>query len=251
MGLFERISLNARANLNEALRKAEDPEKILEQSIIDMQEELVQLRQAVARAIAAQEQTQQQYNEAQKWAARIQMVFYRPQGDGNLAKEALVRAKANADTLKTTLDQQKAQVKTLNRNLIALESKISEAKQQQDRLKARVQAAKAQEQLQNAVGRLNTSNAMSIFERMEEKGLELESRSLVTVELTGNNLEEQFARLESRNDVDDELAAMKAQLTGSSTTQVQLPSANPTTTFKSNSAIDKELEDLKKQLDNL
>ena len=59
MGLFERISLNARANLNEALRKAEDPEKILEQSIIDMQEDLVQLRQAVTRSIAAQKRTQQ------------------------------------------------------------------------------------------------------------------------------------------------------------------------------------------------
>ncbi len=251
MGLFERISLNARANLNDALSKARDPEKILEQSIIDMQEGVVQLRQEVARAIAAQEQTQQQYKEAQTWAARAQLVFYRPLDDGNLAKEALVRTKANADTLKTTLDQQKAQVETLNRNLIALETKISEAKQQQDRLKARAQAAKANEQLQNTVGRLGTSSAMGAFERMEEKVLELEARSQVTVELTGNNLEEQFAMLESGNDVDDELAALKAQMTGSYTTQVQLPLANPNTTSKSNSAGDNELEGLKKQLDNL
>jgi phage shock protein A len=88
---------------------------------------------------------------------------------------------------------------------------------------------------------------------MEEKVLELEARSTAAAELTGNDLENQFARLESGSDVDDELAAMKAQLTGSSTTQAQLPAANPTTssTPKSNSAVDNELEDLKKQLDNL
>ncbi|MBD2744263.1 PspA/IM30 family protein [Coleofasciculus sp. FACHB-1120] len=315
MGLFERISLNARANLNDALSKAQDPEGILEQSIIDMQEGVVQLRQAVARAIAAQEQTQEQYNQAQKWAARAQMVLYRPLDDENLFQEALVRTKANTDTLKTTLDQQKAQVETLNRNLIALENKISEAKQQQDRLKARAQAAKANEQLQNTVGCLGTSSPMGAFERMEEKVLELEARSQVvtqqtpssvqtrllklegelkamkaqlliqqtaivnsltlnstaleevrdmlqevrsqsrtelatkdflsqpTQELVSHSLEEQFATLESGNDVDDELAALKAQITGSFTTQVQLPSAHPNTTSTSNSAVDNELED--------
>ncbi|MBD1931066.1 PspA/IM30 family protein [Trichocoleus sp. FACHB-69] len=327
MGLFERISLNARANLNEALRKAEDPEKILEQSIIDMQEELVQLRQAVARAIATQKRTQKQYNQAQteanNWQQRAHLAIQK--GDENLAREALVRKKTHAETaatLKTTLDQQKAQVENLKRNLIALENKISEAKQQQDRLKARAQAAKANEQLQNTVGRLGTSSAMGAFERMEEKVLELEARSQVvtqqtpssvetrllklegelkamkaqlliqqtaivnsltlnstaleevrdmlqevrsqsrmelatkdflsqpTQELVSHNLEEQFAMLDG-NDVDDEWEALKAQITGSFTTQVQLPPANPNTTFKSNSAVDNELEDLKKQLDNL
>ena len=72
-----------------------------------------------------------------------------------------------------------------------------------------------------------------------------------TQELVSHNLEEQFAMLESGNDVDDELAALKAQMTGSFTTQVQLPPANPNSTSKSNSAGDNELEDLKKQLDNL
>ena len=71
-----------------------------------------------------------------------------------------------------------------------------------------------------------------------------------TQELVSHNLEEQFAMLDG-NDVDDELAALTAQMTGSYTTQVQLPLANPNTTSKSNSAGDNELEDLKKQLDNL
>ncbi|MBD1902729.1 PspA/IM30 family protein [Trichocoleus sp. DQ-A3] len=256
MGLFDRISRVVRANLNDVVSKAEDPEKILEQSIIDMQEDLVQLRQAVARSIASQKRTQQQYNQAQteanNWQQRAQLALQK--GDENLAKEALIRKKTNAETaatLKASLDQQTTQVDTLKRNLIAVESKISEAKTKKDMLKARAQAAKAQEQLQGAVGRLNTNNSMAAFERMEEKVLELEARSTAAAELTGNDLENQFARLESGSDVDDELAAMKAQLTGSSTTQAQLPAANPTTSSKSNSAVDNELEDLKKQLDNL
>jgi phage shock protein A len=261
MGLFDRISRVVRANLNDVVSKAEDPEKILEQSIIDMQEDLVQLRQAVARSIASQKRTQQQYNQAQteanNWQQRAQLALQK--GDENLAKEALIRKKTNAETaatLKASLDQQTTQVDTLKRNLIAVESKISEAKTKKDMLKARAQAAKAQEQLQGAVGRLNTNNSMAAFERMEEKVLELEARSTAAAELTGNDLENQFARLESGNDVDDELAAMKAQMSlgpATSPNQAQLPAANPTTpsTSKSNSAVDNELEDLKKQLDNL
>ena len=256
MGLFDRISRVVRANLNDVVSKAEDPEKILEQSIIDMQEDLVQLRQAVARSIAGQKRTHQQFNQAQteanNWQQRAQLAIQK--GDENLAREALVRKKTyteTAATLKPSLEQQTTQVDALKRNLIALESKISEAKTKKDMLKARAQAAKANEQLQNTVGRLGTSSAMGAFERMEEKVMELEARSTAAQELTGNALEEQFAMLESGNDVDDELAALKAQMTGSFTTQVQLPPANPNTTSKSNSAGDNELEDLKKQLDNL
>lgn len=260
MGLFDRIGRVVRANLNDVVSKAEDPEKILEQSIIDMQEDLVQLRQAVARAIAAQKRTQQQYNQAQteanNWQNRAQLALQK--GDENLAREALVRKKTNGDTasaLKTSLDQQTTQVDALKRNLIALESKISEAKTKKDMLKARISAAKANEQLQSTVGRLNTGSAMGAFERMEEKVLEIEARSQAVGELAGNDLENQFAMLESGNNVDDELAAMKANLLGGgSTNQAQLPAATPTsgsTTSASSSAVDHDLEDLKKQLDSL
>ena len=62
MGLFDRISRVVRGNLNDLVSKAEDPEKILEQAVVDMQEDLIKLRQAVARAIAEQKRTEQQYN---------------------------------------------------------------------------------------------------------------------------------------------------------------------------------------------
>ena len=65
MGLFDRIGRVVKANINDLVNKAEDPEKILEQAIVDMQEDLVQLRQAVATAIATQKRSQKQYEQAQ------------------------------------------------------------------------------------------------------------------------------------------------------------------------------------------
>ncbi len=211
MGLFDRIKRVISANMNDLVSKAEDPEKILEQSVIDMQEDLVQLRQAVAQAIAAQKRTQQQYNQAQteanNWQNRAQLALTK--NDENLAREALVRKKTQAETaatLKASLDAQTTQVETLKKSLIGLESKISEAKTKKDMLKARVAAAKAQEQVQSAIGSLSTSSAMGAFERMEEKVLMMEARSQSALELTGVDLESQFAKLESGSDVDDELA---------------------------------------------
>lgn len=255
MGLFDRISRLVRANVNDMVSKAEDPEKVLEQSIIDMQEDLVQLRQAVASAIATQKRSQQQYNQAQsqanQWYSRAQLALQK--GDENLAKEALQRKKTyseTADTVKVSLDSQTSQVENLKRNLTALEGKISEAKAKKDMLKARMTAAKTQEQLNNTMGSLNTSGAMAAFDRMEEKVLQMEARSQATAELAGGSgLEEDFRKLEASSDVDDELAAMKAQLTGGSVSQNQLPASNQGSAEKSE--VDAELEDLRKQLDKM
>lgn len=256
MGLFDRVSRLVRANVNDLVSKAEDPEKLLEQSIADMQEDLVQMRQAVAKAIAAQQKIQQQHNLAQsesdKWQQRAQLALQK--GDENLAREALGRKKVQfeaASTLKAQLDQQVGMVDQLKRNLIALEGKISEAKTKKDMLKARAQAAKANEQLQGALSSMNTSGAMAAFERMEEKVLEMEARSTAAFELTGASLDQQFVALESGSDVDDELAAMKAQMLGGSTTAGSLPAAStaPATEVK-DAAVDAELEALRRQLND-
>lgn len=257
MGLFDRVSRVVRANLNAAVSSAEDPEKILEQALIDMQEDLVQLRQAVASAIASQKRMQQQHNQAQaesnNWQQRAQLALQK--GDENLAREALSRKKVQLETataLKTQLDQQSATVDTLKRNLIALEGKISEAKTKKDMLKARASAAKANEQLQGTMGRLGTSSAMGAFERMEEKVLQMEARSQAAAELAGADLESQFAALESGTDVDDELAAMKAQLLGGTPAASQaLPASGDASASEPKDVVDAELEDLKKQLDQL
>lgn len=256
MGLFDRVNRLIRANLNAAVSSAEDPEKILDQAIIDMQEDLVQMRQAVAGAIASQKRTQQQYDksqsEANTWYQRAQLAIQK--GDENLAREALSRRKSLADaaaSLKTQLDQQLTNVDQLKRNLIALEGKISEAKTKKDMLKARASAAKANEKLQSTMNSMGTSGAMAAFERMEDKVMQMEARSQAAYELGSNDLENQFAALESGSDVDDELAAMKAQLTGAAPSQGQLPAGTTEAAAPQDQAVDAELEALKTQLDQL
>ncbi|MUH00179.1 PspA/IM30 family protein [Scytonema sp. UIC 10036] len=261
MGLFDRIKRVVSANLNDMVSKAEDPEKMLEQAILEMQEDLVQLRQGVAQAIAAQKRTEKQYNDAQnevnKWQRNAQLALQK--GDENLARQALERKKTfneSSGALKASLDQQTTQVDSLKRNLIQLESKISEAKTKKEMLKARITAAKAQEQLQGMVRGMNTSSAMAAFERMEEKVLMQEARAQSAAELAGADLETQFAKLEASSDVDDELAALKAQMSlpGGSPNQPALPQQSTTpnaNTGKNNEVVDAELDSLRKQLDNL
>ncbi|MCX7594633.1 MAG: PspA/IM30 family protein [Fischerella sp.] len=258
MGLFDRIRRVVSANLNDMVSKAEDPEKMLEQAILEMQEDLVQLRQGVAQAIAAQKRTEKQYNDAQneinKWQRNAQLALQK--GDENLARQALERKKTfteSSTALKASLDQQTAQVENLKRNLIQLESKISEAKTKKEMLKARITAAKAQEQLQGMVRGMNTSSAMAAFERMEEKVLMQEARAQSAGELAGADLEHQFAALEASSDIDDELAALKAQMSlpGGTANQAQLPPEQTTTSKANHEVVDAELDSLRKQLDQM
>jgi phage shock protein A len=231
MGIFDRLWRVIRANINSLVGAAEDPEKILEQAVMDMQEDLVQLRQAVAGAIAAQKRTERQCSQAEstaaEWYQRAQLALQK--GEENLAREALTRKKSYQETataMKASLGQQNAVVTQLKENMRALESKISEAKSKKDMYIARARSAKASERLQEMMGNLNTGSALSAFERMEEKVMQLESRSEAIAELGTNDLEKKFLSLEGAEDVDSELAAMKAQMLPGNNTP-KLPSGEP------------------------
>lgn len=259
MGLFDRLSRVVRANLNDMVGQAEDPEKILEQAVIDMQEDLVQLRQAVARSIAEQKKTEQRYNqdltESSKWEQRAKLALSK--GDETLAREALTRKKSLTDSsnvLKQQLEQQTVQVDSLRRNLMALESKISEAKTKKNMLQARAKAAKANEELQKTLGSIDTTSATSVFERMETKVMDMEARSQAVGELAGFGVEQQFAELESSSDVEDELAMLKAGIQGSSLPAAETPKELPAASSASKTAepvVDAELEDLRTKLKDI
>ena len=119
-------------------------------------------------------------------------------------------------------------------------------------LKARASAAKANEKLQKTVGNLSTNSSVGAFERMEENILEMEARGQAAAELAGADLESQFVSLEAGSDVDSELAAMKAQLTGGAVGQEALPPADAQPMDAPvDAAVDSELEALKQELDNL
>ncbi|MBM5823995.1 MAG: PspA/IM30 family protein [Cyanobacteria bacterium M_surface_10_m2_119] len=262
MGFFDRLSRLFRANANAVISSMEDPSKILDQSVEDMQRDLVKLRQAVATAIASQKRIQNQAEQAdaqaKTWYERAELALKK--GEESLAREALSRRKTYQDTataLNGQLQSQAGQVEQLKKSLLQLESKIAEAKTKKDMLKARAQAAQAQEQLQSAVSGLGTDNAMAAFERMEEKVQSLEARSQAAAELAGADLESQFAALEG-SDVDEELAALRSRLQGGQLEGAPEPIALPAEGGPAPqlepaqvAQVDAELEELKRSIDKL
>ncbi|KAL3650111.1 Membrane-associated protein vipp1, chloroplastic [Castilleja foliolosa] len=196
----------------------EDPEKIMEQSVTEMNGDLVRMRQATAQILASQKQLENKYKAAHKasedWYERAKLALGK--GDEDLSREALKRRKSfddNANALKTQLDQQKVIVDNLVANTRLLESKIQEAKSKKDTLKARAQAAKTATKVSEMLGNVNTSSALSAFEKMEEKVLAMEYQAEAIYQLTSDDLEGKFAMLET-DSVDDDLASLKKQISG-------------------------------------
>lgn len=205
-----------RANANDLVSRAEDPAKILDQSMMDMQAELVKLRQAVATSVASQKRIERRASQstaqAEHWYGRAQLAL--KGGNEDLARQALSQRKTHEETaqaLTSQLQSQAGQVEALKRSLLKLEGKISQAKTRKDTLKARAQAAQAQKQLEGAVSGISTDSAMAAFDRMEEKVESLEGETAAIRELAGENLEARFEALEG-TDVDEELAALKASM---------------------------------------
>lgn len=247
MGLIDRILRVFRANLNSLIGQAEDPEKILEQAVEDMQQDLIQLRQAVAQAIATQKRTERQAAQAettaQEWYNRAQLAL--SNGDDNLAREALTRRKSYQETAKAMRDQlvqQSSVVTKLKDNMRTLESKISEAKTKKDLYIARARSAQASQKINEMLGNTGTGSALTAFERMEEKVMQLEAQSEAIAELGSNELEKKFAALEGGDEVETELAAMKANLI-SGAESAKLPSSQ--TSSVNNPEIEAELKKLR------
>ncbi|KAG8499195.1 hypothetical protein CXB51_005629 [Gossypium anomalum] len=175
MNLFDRFARVVKSYANALLSSVEDPEKILEQAVIEMNDDLVKMRQATAQVLASQKRLENKYKAAQQasedWYRKAQLALQK--GEEDLAREALKRRKSyadNASSLKAQLDQQKSVVENLVSNTRLLESKIQEAKSKKDTLKARAQTARTATKVNEMVGNVNTSNALSAFEKMEEKG---------------------------------------------------------------------------------
>ena len=270
MGLFDRVSRVVRSNLNAIVSGAEDPEKILNQTIEDMREDLVELRQATAKAIASEMSMKRKYEQAQanadEWQRKAQIALKRNAED--LARQALMRKKGFSETA-TALNQQLArqteQANVLRNNLTKLESKIAEAKTKKDMLIARARSAKASQQINEVMGRVNTTSAFSAFERMEEKVDALEAESAAVANLAGDSLETQFAALESGTGaIDDELEALKLQMQlEAAPPPVALPEGQSTPVTmnatiadkvaveNSKQEVDEELEALKAEIDGL
>ena len=257
MGLLDRLSRLLRANLNAFVSDAEDPIKILDQSVADMQEDLVKLRQAVAIAIASQKRLENQANQAreqiQNWLSRAELALKK--GEDDLAREALSRKKTFQETFESLTNQfqsQNGQVEKLKKSLLLLERKIAEARTKKDMLKARAQAAKAQQKIQSAVGDLGGKSAMAAFERMEDKVEALEASGQAALELAGEDLESKFAALEGGDDIENELEKLRSQLKSGVEAIALPPSDSGVNEVKTVEIqeVEVELEEMKKAMDN-
>ncbi|KAK2435672.1 Membrane-associated 30 kDa protein, chloroplastic [Trifolium repens] len=256
MNLFDRFARVVKSYANAALSVFEDPEKILEQAVLEMNDDLTKMRQATAQVLASQKRLENKYKAAQQaseeWYGRAQLALQK--GEEDLAREALKRRKSyadNASALKAQLDQQKGVVDNLVSNTRLLESKIQEARSKKDTLKARAQSAKTATKVSEMLGNVNTSSALSAFEKMEEKVMTMESQAEALGQLTSDDLEGKFAMLESSS-VDDDLANLKKELAGSSKKGELPPGRSSTTSNKTGNPfrdadIETELEKLRQR----
>lgn len=218
MGILERITTVIKANINDLISKAEDPEKMLNQIMEDMERDHMEIKTAVAQSIATEKQLAAKYKEnqdqADKWQQKAELAVSK--GDDNLAKEALQRKAVfaqTADGFKNQWEAQKKNVEGLKSKLLQLESKINEARIKKDLLIARNRQATAEEAISKTLGKMDAAQSMAAFERMEQKVMTKEASAAAYTELATDTLEDKFRKLETGGaGVDDELAALKAKL---------------------------------------
>lgn len=217
MGIFARITDIFKANINDLLDKAEDPEKMIKQMVIEMEESVNKTTLAVAQAIANEVSLQKKLEKARKdateWEGKAMQALTASRDD--LAKAALERkalAERNQTDLVPLYEQAKATTANLRVQLDKLKAKLDEARMRQSTLIARSQAAKAQKQIAQAMSGVG-SDAFSKFDKFEQKIEKLEAEAVAFEQLAGENtsLDEQFKQLESSS-VDSDLLALKAKM---------------------------------------
>lgn len=207
MGMFERLKTVISSNINSLISKAENPEKMLNQMIIDMNEQLIESKKAVAMAIADEKKLERDLMEnkakADEWEKKAMLAVRA--GRDDLAKEALLRKQefeGYANQLAQQWEAQKQSVEKLKEALRQLQSKIEEANRKKNILIARAKRAEAQQRINQTMSSLSgNKSAFDTFERMERKVDEIEASAEAMKELdeasSGASLEKQFAQLES------------------------------------------------------
>lgn len=220
MSILERIGKLLEANINALLSTAEDPEKMLDQIIVDMREQYRQAQRQVTVALADEKRLEAKYQKekaaADEWQRKAVVALQK--GREDLAREALVRKQehvALANEYLTQLEQQSTLVEKLKAGLVALDKKIDEAIRKKNLIVARAKRAEAARTINKTVAAIDDTSALSAFEQYEEKVARLEATTEAEAEVAqlhgGADLEEEFKKLEAGG-VEEELRALKAQL---------------------------------------
>jgi len=221
MGIFSRLAQLIQSNLNDLISRSEDPEKMLNQIVLDMNNQLVEAKKQVATSIADEKrlakQLEQETANAQEWERRAMMALRA--GNEALAKEALARKREHDEIAATLQDQwtkQKTAVDQLKKALRLLSDKIEEAKRKKNVLIARKKRAEAQKAIQETMSGLRDQSAFETFDRMEQKidqiEAEAEAQTDIAAEYSGDALASQFKQLESTHGDEEDLVALKRKM---------------------------------------
>ncbi len=214
MALLERVSTLVRANLNDLVDKAENPEKMIKQVILDMQNQLLQVKTQVAIAIADQHllEKKQKENEEKiaEWQRKAELAVDKHQDD--LARRALERAmscKQMSESFAQQVADQKTQVEHLKIALASLENKLAEAQAKSDLLIAAHRRSRAVGKAADAGMAMGDGSNVAAFERMKSKVVRGEAVSQAKAEMAAETLDDKFAKLEKEDEIEKMLADLK------------------------------------------
>jgi len=221
MGIFSRLAQLIKSNLNDLISRSEDPEKMLNQIVLEMNNQLVEAKKQVAASIADEKrlakQLEQETANAQEWERRAMMALRA--GNEPLAKEALARKRERdelAATLKDQWTKQKTAVEQLKTALRLLSDKIEEASRKKNVLIARKKRAEAQKAIQETMTGLRDPSAFETFDRMAQKidqiEAEADAQTELAKEMSGDTLAAQFDKLEQNQGGEDDLVALKRKM---------------------------------------
>ena len=255
VSIFKRISNVVRSNVNSALDAAEDPRKVLEQTILDMEGEYKRAKQKLLESMTLLKQTEKQADTYRKqgveWEHKAMAAL--KGGSDDLARTALGE-KAKLDSMaleaETGVASQKGGNDQLKEQIVGLERKIMEAKSKKDELIARLNAAdmmKKQAVIASGGNPTSDPTAFDTFDRMvakiENSEAEVEARAeLSGVSSKSAEVDNELRKLTAQQSGEDALAALKAKMSGSSS------SSSSTSAPPAVAAIDDELAKLKAKL---
>ncbi len=219
MAIFARLADLLKANINDLIDKAEDPEKMVKQIIIDMEEQLQNAVQGLGSVMASERQVLKQLEEAKSqsklWEGRAKCAL----GESNeeLARQAVeskLKADASVKQYQQMHDNISSQLKVLREQVDILKEKLNEARNRQSMLSARDKVAEARKEVSKAVGDLDSSGAFAKMDKMERKIAEKEAQADATFEVSGMEAEKDdpFAEMEKEKNITDEIARLKEEL---------------------------------------
>ncbi len=216
MALLERVATLVRANLNDLIDKAEDPEKMIKQVILDMQNQLLQVKTQVAISIADQHVLEKKLRENeesdQQWVRRAEMAVDKK--DEGLARAAVERAMSHrsmSESLRQQVEDQKTQVDNLKTALLKLQQKLLEAQSKSDMLIAQHRRTRAMGKANEAGLAMGDDSKSAAFDRMRDKVQHTEAATQAKSELLSDDVEGRFAAMEKEKEIDRLLAEIKTK----------------------------------------